>query len=107
MSRWITCLEWQYTSARASDAMYLHSVAPVLVSTYQRHTSNSSQIRQAPEATPEVLIRSETAKGDMSRVRNSAGQSDRAAAREATKWKRSDQSDWESMGPRDVAVQKV
>ena len=25
MSRWMTCLEWQYISALASEAMYLHS----------------------------------------------------------------------------------
>ena len=26
MSRWMTCFEWQYTRARASDAMYLRRV---------------------------------------------------------------------------------
>ena len=31
MSRWMTCFAWQYSSARASDAMYLqHDKTPIL-----------------------------------------------------------------------------
>ncbi len=84
MSRWITCLEWQYTSARARDAMYLCRVRR----NCKRHIRNT-------RAQPRVRAVGLACRGGRKKAvcckRSAQGAADRGASRRGTK----DSSHWQ------------